>query len=94
MSEKYTPDEVELIGCYAGAMEEQAGEDYATAKADAARGIAKIQADALREWSNLVQMELAATASHGIDLGEKYLHGAHSMLRQASEYADRIEEEA
>ena len=25
MSEKYTPDEAELIGCYAGAMEEQAG---------------------------------------------------------------------
>ena len=38
MSEKYTPDEIELIGCYAGAMEEQAGENYATAKADAERG--------------------------------------------------------
>ena len=48
-AEKYTPDEVELIGCYAGAMEEQAGENYATAKADAERGIAKIKADALRE---------------------------------------------
>lgn len=30
-AEKYTPDEAELIGCYAGAMEEQAGENYATA---------------------------------------------------------------
>ena len=29
-------------------MEEQAGENYATAKADAERGIAKIKADALR----------------------------------------------
>ena len=48
-AEKYTPDEAELIGCYAGAMEEQAGENYATAKADAEHGIAKIKADALRE---------------------------------------------
>ena len=51
MSEKYTPDEAELIGCYAGAMEEQAGEDYATAKADAERGIAKIKADA---WDDAI----------------------------------------
>ena len=49
MTEKYTPDEAELIGCYAGAMEEQAGENYATAKADAERGIAKIKADAWTE---------------------------------------------
>lgn len=48
-TESYVPDEAELIGCYAGAMEEHAGEDYATAKADAERGIAKIKADALRE---------------------------------------------
>ena len=27
-TEPYTPDEAELIGCYAGAMEEHAGEDY------------------------------------------------------------------
>lgn len=49
MSEKYTPDETELIGCYAGAMKEQAGENYAAAKADAMRGIAKIKADAWAE---------------------------------------------
>lgn len=48
-SNPYTPDEAELIGCYAGAMEEQAGENYATAKADAERGIAKIKADAWDE---------------------------------------------
>lgn len=51
-TEPYTPDEAELIGCYAGAMEEQAGENYATAKADAERGIAKIKADALRVAAN------------------------------------------
>lgn len=55
--------------------------------------IAKVKADALREWSGVVQMELAASASHGIDLGEDFLHGAHSMLRQAGEFANRIEEE-
>ncbi|KHS52571.1 hypothetical protein [Brevibacterium linens] len=49
MSEKYTPDEAELIGCYAGAMEEHAGEDYRKVKADAERGIAKIKADAWAE---------------------------------------------
>ena len=48
-AEKYTPDEAELTGCYAGAMEELAGENYDQAKADAERGIAKIKADALRE---------------------------------------------
>ena len=48
-AEKYTPDEAELIGCYAGAMEEQAGEDYATAKADAERGIEAIKAKARTE---------------------------------------------
>ena len=50
-TEPYTPDEAELIGCYAGAMEEQAGESYDKAKADAERGIAKIKADALREFA-------------------------------------------
>ena len=44
-TEPYTPDEAELIGCYAGAMEEQAGENYATAQADAERGIAKIKSE-------------------------------------------------
>ena len=48
-ADPYTPDEAELIGCYAGAMEEQAGENYATAKADAERGIAKIKVDARAE---------------------------------------------
>lgn len=43
-TEPYTPDEAELIGCYAASMEEHAGEDYATAKADAERGIEAIKA--------------------------------------------------
>lgn len=45
-SNPYIPDETELRDCYAGLSEEYAGEDYATAKADAERGIAKIKADA------------------------------------------------
>lgn len=61
MSEKYTPDEAELIGCYAGAMEEQAGENYATAKSDAERGIAKIKAAALREAASDWRKHLLTT---------------------------------
>ncbi len=48
-SNPYTPDEAELRDCYAGLSEEYAGEDYATAKADAERGIAKIKAEAWDE---------------------------------------------
>ena len=48
-ADPYIPDEAELIDCYAGLMEEQAGENYGRAKTDARRGIAKIKADALRE---------------------------------------------
>lgn len=66
-SNPYTPDEVELIGCYAGAMEEQAGENYATAKADAERGIAKIKAD---ERQSLLE-ELTADAEHEARIGEQ-----------------------
>lgn len=92
-TEPYVPSEMELVQSHAFFAPARPQDMDVRAKA-AERGIAKIKADAVREWSSLVQMELAATASHGIDLGEKYLHGAHSMLRQASEYADRIEEEA
>lgn len=53
-ADPYTPDEAELIGCYAGAMEEQAGENYDQAKADAERGIAKIKADATSELTDLL----------------------------------------
>lgn len=66
-TEPYTPDEAELIGCYAGAMEEHAGEDYATAKADAERGIAKIRAD---ERQSLLE-ELTADAEHEARIGEQ-----------------------
>lgn len=55
MSEKYTPDETELRDCYAASMEEQAGEDYAAAKADAERGIAKIRAEAWDEGVKAVR---------------------------------------
>lgn len=48
-TEPYIPDEAEVIDCYAGLMEEQAGENYDQAKADAERGIAKIKADAWAE---------------------------------------------
>lgn len=85
-TEPYTPDEAELIGCYAGAMEEQAGEDYATAKADAERGIAKIRADVLRE---------AAESARNEAPGEPYagaLFTSHAAW--LDERADRIEEEA
>ena len=51
----YTPDETELRDCYALHMA-LAGEDYATAKADAERGIAKIKADARAEaWDEGVK---------------------------------------
>lgn len=50
-SNPYTPDEAELIGCYAGVMEES-GENFETAQADAERGIAKLKAEALREAAN------------------------------------------
>ena len=62
MSEKYTPDEAELIGCYAASMEEHAGEDYDQAKADAERGIAKIRADELRN----VQAIFEKSAREGV----------------------------
>lgn len=82
MSEKYTPGEAELIGCYAGAMEEQAGENYATAKADAERGIANVKADALRE----------AALMFSSRLGNSYSGVAVRGMLDAR--ADRIEEEA
>ena len=81
-AEKHTPDEAELTGCYAGAMEEQAGEDYDQAKADAERGIAKIRADALREAALMFSSRLGNSYS-GV--------AVRGML---DDRADRIEEEA
>lgn len=100
-TEPYTPDEAELIGCYAGAMEEQAGENYATAKADAERGIAKIKADALRVAAIGVTTQVnnaeAAEADKARDPGP-YYHGARYGMRKTAQWlhrrADRIEEEA
>ena len=100
-TEPYTPDEAELIGCYAGAMEEHAGKDYATAKADAERGIAKLKADALREAAIGVTTQVnnaeAAEADKARDPGP-YYHGARYGMRKTAQWlhdrADRIEEEA
>ena len=97
-SNPYTPDEAELIGCYAGAMEEQAGENYATAKADAERGIAKIKADALRVAAIGVTTQVnnaeAAEADKARDPGP-YYHGARYGMRKTAQWlhrrADRIE---
>lgn len=96
-AEPYTPDEAELIGCYAGAMEEHAGEDYATAKADAERGIAKIKADALRVAAIGVTTQVnnaeAAEADKARDPGP-YYHGARYGMRKTAQWlhrrADRI----
>lgn len=104
-ADPYTPDEAELIGCYAGSMEEQAGENYDQAKADAERGIAKIKADALREAAaELEDREhcyndaMSAAFVPGetgrgnvIQSYEAILEEPYGWLR---ERADRIEEEA
>lgn len=90
-SEPKTPSEDELVRTYIEHLGPiTLGTEFARQQ-EARRGIAKVKADALREWSGLVRSELTASASHGIDLSENYLHGTDSMLRQAGEYADRIE---
>lgn len=91
-TESYVPDEAELIGCYAGAMEEHAGEDYATAKADAERGIAKIKADALRVAAIGVTTQVnnaeAAEADKARDPGP-YYHGARYGMRKTAQWLHR-----
>jgi len=83
-AEPYTPDETELIGCYGGAMEEQAGENYDQAKADAVRGIAKIKADSLRDAAN--ELSRMNTRAGVVDPTRD--------SRKVRAMADRIEEEA
>ena len=52
-SNPHTPDEAELIGCYAHVLEDRAGEDYDKAKADAERGIEAIKTKARAEaWDD------------------------------------------
>lgn len=92
-TEPYTPDEAELIGCYAGAMEEQAGENYDQAKADAERGIAKIKADAKEA---LIE-ELLADAELDVKIGRQ--GNDDERARIAEKFIDmlndtRTEEEA
>lgn len=50
-AEPYTPDEAEMIDCYAGVMDEYDGQNYDQAKADAKRGIAKIKSEA---WDDAI----------------------------------------
>ncbi|WP_432789262.1 hypothetical protein QYM46_13060 [Brevibacterium sp. K11IcPPYGO002] len=99
MTEKYTPDEAEVIDCYAGLMEEQAGENYDEAKADAERGIAKIKADALREAAD--DLNARANGPSLIESADKWAgwYGGVRAAMQSEESAlrlraDRIEEEA
>lgn len=87
-AEKYTPDEAELIGCYAGAMEEQAGENYDQAKADAERGIAKIKADALREAADAISLVVIPGSDENDNLATAAAQG------WLTGRANRIEEEA
>lgn len=88
----YTPDETELIGCYAASMHEHAGEDYTTAKADAERGIAKIKADALREAARDMRAQVERATEHQRFTEHELVEsGVEHVL---NEYADRIEEEA
>lgn len=84
-SNPYTPDEVELRDCYAGLSEEYAGEDYATAKADAERGIAKLKADALREAAESLPAPVGLKCNAVCHDADRI----HLRIR-----ANRIEEEA
>ncbi len=51
---------------------------------------ADIRAEAIKTWANLVRSELEATRIHGIELGDAYLEGMHSALRQAEDHAARL----
>lgn len=99
-TELYTPDEAELRDCYALHMA-LSGEDYATAKADAERGIAKIKADALREAAIGVTTQVNNVEAAEVDISidpAPYYHGARYGMRKTAQWlhyrADRIEEEA
>lgn len=85
MSEKYMPDEAELIGCYAGAMEEQAGENYDQAKADAERGVEAIKAKARAEAFNDARhnMQLSLDAAINPLRAEAWDEGAAAAFRDA-----------
>ena len=98
-ADPYTPDEAELANCYAGAIGDQAGEDYTTAKADAERGIAKIKADALREAAD--NLNARANGPSLIESADKWAgwYGGVRAAMQSEESAlrlraDWIEEEA
>lgn len=96
-TEPYTPDEAELIGCYAGAMEEHAGENYATAKADAERGVEAIKAKARAEAFNDARhnMQLSLDAAIKPIRAEAWDEGAeHAAMRpdlSANPYRDERE---
>lgn len=104
MTEKYTPDEAELIDCYAASLHEHAGEDYATAKADAERGIQAIKAKARAEAFNDARhnMQLSLDAAINPLRAEAWDEGAAAAFRDALRATPgvdfsnpyRIEEEA
>ncbi|MFE1082464.1 hypothetical protein [Brevibacterium sediminis] len=89
-AQKYTPDETELIDCYAGAMEEQAGENYDEAKADAERGIQAIKAKARAEAFNDARrtMQLSLDAAINPLRAEAWDEGFRDGRRQDSEGDD------
>lgn len=101
-TEPYTPDEEELANCYAHVLEDRAGEEYATAKSDAERGIAKIKADALREAVEEFESHVGAgefeeqtcrNGTHWTHAVESWEHQGpfmHWLLNRA----DQIEREA
>lgn len=98
-TEPYTPDEAEVIDCYAGLMEEQAGENYDQAKADAERGIeaikAKARAEAFNDARHTMQLSLDAAINplRAEAWDEGYAAGqADHECRAVNPY--RIEEEA
>lgn len=90
-ADPYTPDETELRDCYAASLHEHAGEDYATAKADAERGIVKIKADALREAAELIEV---APDVHPYDVCSTERACEQRAEAWLRDRANRIEEEA
>lgn len=81
----WTPSEARLVAQYARSRAEKEVEDYATAKADAERGIAKIKADALREAAESLPAPVGLKCNAECHDADRL----HLRIR-----ADRIEEEA
>lgn len=88
-TEPYTPDEEELANCYAHVLEDRAGEEYATAKADAERGIAKVKADArIAAWKEVAEFMRTQTSDDATVLRATHLAATTIYYR-----ASQIEQE-